>query len=59
MYSSLKPCVISTNYVFLKGLDGPGVLPTMQATETQVNHPIVVAVPKVGGVVGIDVFFIP
>uniref|UniRef100_M1DHC6 'chromo' domain containing protein n=1 Tax=Solanum tuberosum TaxID=4113 RepID=M1DHC6_SOLTU len=42
---------------FLKGLVGPGVLPSVQATQTPVNPPVAITVPKVGGTGGDNVFF--
>ena len=44
---------------FLKGLVGPGVLPTVQETQALDNPPIAISVPKVGGIVITDVFLRP
>uniref|UniRef100_M1BDU0 'chromo' domain containing protein n=1 Tax=Solanum tuberosum TaxID=4113 RepID=M1BDU0_SOLTU len=44
---------------FLKGLVGPGVLPSVQATQAPANPPIAITIPKVGGNVGNDTFFRP
>jgi len=44
---------------FLKGLAGPGVLPSAQATQTPTNPPVASTAPKIGGDVGTDAFFRP
>lgn len=47
------------NMSFLKGLVGDGVIPTFQAIESPANPPIAFIVPKVGGNVGNNTFFLP
>ncbi|KAH0746217.1 hypothetical protein KY285_007874 [Solanum tuberosum] len=44
---------------FLKGLVGPGVPPSVQATQAPSNPPIAITVTKVGGIEGNGVFFCP
>uniref|UniRef100_M1DVS9 Uncharacterized protein n=1 Tax=Solanum tuberosum TaxID=4113 RepID=M1DVS9_SOLTU len=44
---------------FLKGLVGPGVLPSAQATQAPTNPLVACTAPKVGGTGGNDTFFCP
>ncbi|KAH0746089.1 hypothetical protein KY285_007746 [Solanum tuberosum] len=55
----LDPVLVKQIILFLKGLDGPGVLPSVQATQAPTNRPVAITPPKVGGIVGTDVFFHP
>uniref|UniRef100_M1C9H4 Uncharacterized protein n=1 Tax=Solanum tuberosum TaxID=4113 RepID=M1C9H4_SOLTU len=44
---------------FLKGLVGPGVLPSVQATQAPANPHVASTAPKTGGMGGNDAFFHP
>ncbi|TMW87689.1 hypothetical protein EJD97_019612 [Solanum chilense] len=50
-------CLDQQIFSFMKGLDGPRVLPSAQATQAPTNPFISITTPKVGGNVGTDVFF--
>uniref|UniRef100_M1DLB7 'chromo' domain containing protein n=1 Tax=Solanum tuberosum TaxID=4113 RepID=M1DLB7_SOLTU len=49
----LDPILAQEIMYFLKELVGPGVLPTVQATQTPSNPAIAISVRKVGGTVGV------
>ncbi|KAH0743175.1 hypothetical protein KY290_031168 [Solanum tuberosum] len=55
----LDPVLAQQIMLFLKGLVGPGVPPSVQVTQAPTNHSIAIIVPKVGGTVGNDAFFHP
>ena len=46
-------------FPFMKGLDGPRVLPFSKATQAPNNPPIYITTLKMGGNAGTDVFFRP
>ncbi|XP_049372615.1 uncharacterized protein LOC125837564 [Solanum verrucosum] len=53
----LDPVLAQQIMSFLKGLIGPGILPTIQATQTPANPPIAITAPKVDGTAGNGIFF--
>uniref|UniRef100_M1DAE0 Uncharacterized protein n=1 Tax=Solanum tuberosum TaxID=4113 RepID=M1DAE0_SOLTU len=57
--TTFRPSVSSTNHVVLERIGGPGVLPSIQATQAPANPPIAITIPKVGGNVSNDAFFRP
>uniref|UniRef100_M1DMS5 'chromo' domain containing protein n=1 Tax=Solanum tuberosum TaxID=4113 RepID=M1DMS5_SOLTU len=56
---SLDPVLAQQIMWFLKGLVGPGVLPSAQATQAPTNPPVASTAPKVGGTGGNDAFLRP
>uniref|UniRef100_M1DMD8 'chromo' domain containing protein n=1 Tax=Solanum tuberosum TaxID=4113 RepID=M1DMD8_SOLTU len=56
---SLDPVLAQQIMSFLKGLVGPGMLSSVQATQAPANPSIAITVPKVGKIVGNDTFFRP
>ncbi|KAH0673662.1 hypothetical protein KY284_024749 [Solanum tuberosum] len=55
----LDPVLAQQIMSFLKGLVGPGVLPSVQVIQAPANSLVAIIVPKVGGTVGNDAFFRP
>ncbi|WMV08779.1 hypothetical protein MTR67_002164 [Solanum verrucosum] len=53
----LDPVLAQQIMSFLKGLVGPGVLPSIQATQAPANPIVAITAPKVGGTEGNDAFF--
>uniref|UniRef100_M1DAL0 Uncharacterized protein n=1 Tax=Solanum tuberosum TaxID=4113 RepID=M1DAL0_SOLTU len=57
--SVMGPVLAQQIMSFLKGLVGPGVLPSVQATQALTNPHVASTTPKVVGTGGNDAFFRP